>query len=142
MLVLCLDDLIGQSTSKTPIDEADQLARLLHGSQTFSSNRWYDKFLNVMIGTDGVFGFLMEHSGSEGLPVIRFGEEFIDYWSKVDVKKPNSVKNNPTKANLIRTFSNVSDDKLVLPGQVIHLQWLLEEFDISKLNEAKVHLDR
>lgn len=50
LLVLCIDDLSGQSTSKTFIDEADQLARLLHGSQRFSSNRWFDKFLNAMIG--------------------------------------------------------------------------------------------
>ena len=50
LLMLCLDDLTGQSTSKTFIDEADQLARLLHGAQKFSSNRWFDKFLNAMIG--------------------------------------------------------------------------------------------
>lgn len=51
LLMLCLDDLNGQSTSKNYIDEADQLARLLHGSQKFSSNRWFDKFLNAIIGT-------------------------------------------------------------------------------------------
>ena len=50
LLVLCIDDLAGQSTSSTFIDEADQLARLLHGAQRFSSNRWFDKFLNAMIG--------------------------------------------------------------------------------------------
>ena len=90
----------------------------------------------------------MEHSASEGLPVIRFGEEFIDYWNNVKEKKPASpatpgqmsAKNN--KASLIRTFSNATADKLVLPGQVIHLQWQLDAFDLSKLNEAKVHLER
>lgn len=57
LLVLCIDDLTGQTSSKTFIDEADQLARLLHGSQRFSSNRWFDKFLNAMIGKhQGVFG--------------------------------------------------------------------------------------
>lgn len=87
----------------------------------------------------------MEHSASEGLPVIRFGEEFIDYWSQVNDKRPNLSKLNLTaagKTNLIRTFSNAAPDKLVLPGQVIHLQWQLDAFDQSKLNEAKVHLER
>lgn len=89
----------------------------------------------------------MEHSASEGLPVIRFGEEFIDYWNSVQEKKPNLVKLNLTsssknKSNLIRTFSNVTTDKLVLPGQVIHLQWQLDAFDQAKLNEAKIHLER
>ena len=99
----------------------------------------------IYIGTDGVFGFLMEHSGSEGLPVIRFGEEFIDYWSSVKEKKPNLSKLNlssKNKTNLIRTFSNATADKLVLPGTVIHLQWQLDAFDLAKLNEAKLHLDR
>lgn len=57
LLVLCIDDLTGQSTSQTFIDEADQLARLLHGSQRFSSNRWFDKFLNAMIGTSSLSCF-------------------------------------------------------------------------------------
>lgn len=89
----------------------------------------------------------MEHSASEGLPVIRFGEEFIDYWNNVKERQPTGLcKPGPVsaknKASLIRTFSNATADKLVLPGQVIHLQWQLDAFDLSKLNEAKVHLER
>ena len=90
----------------------------------------------------------MEHSASEGLPVIRFGEEFIDYWNSVQAKKPAAglsklgQMSGKNKAGLIRTFSNATADKLVLPGQVIHLQWQLDAFDLSKLNEAKVHLER
>ena len=92
----------------------------------------------------------MEHSASEGLPVIRFGEEFIDYWANVKQKKPAAPANKQSagqmpaknKASLIRAFSNATADKLVLPGQVIHLQWQLDAFDLSKLNEAKVHLER
>lgn len=94
-----------------------------------------------------MFGLLMEHSASEGLPVIRFGEEFIDYWNNVKEKKPTGLAKSgqmsaKNKASLIRTFSNANADKLVLPGQVIHLQWQLDAFDLSKLNEAKVHLER
>lgn len=88
----------------------------------------------------------MEHSASEGLPIIRFGEEFIDYWSNIKNKKPNFGKltnlSANAKINLIRTFSNASSDKLVQSGQVIHLQWQLDKFDRTKLNEAKVHLER
>lgn len=122
-----------------------------------SSNVIYELFLSNSpfpasrpIGSDGVFGLLMEHSASEGLPVIRFGEEFIDYWANVKQKKPAAPASKQSagqmpaknKASLIRAFSNATADKLVLPGQVIHLQWQLDAFDLSKLNEAKVHLER
>src|SRR5690606_12455183 len=60
-----------------------QLARILHGSLHYSANRWFDKFLNVIIGSDGVCGLLAEHSASEGVTLVRMAESFFEHWEAV-----------------------------------------------------------
>jgi len=77
LFVLCLDDASQSSKVAKEPSEAQQMARILHGSLSFSANRWYDKFMNVIIGSDGVCGLLTEHSASEGITVVRFAETFL-----------------------------------------------------------------
>ncbi|GIY38645.1 carnitine O-acetyltransferase [Caerostris extrusa] len=86
LFVVCLDD--GMRTvpsystirkDSTTLELTTMAGHLLHGSGTDAgtANRWYDKFLQAVITRDGVVGFVIEHSPSEGITVLRFIEEFL-----------------------------------------------------------------
>lgn len=49
------------------------------GTHKFTANRWFDKFLQIIVGRDGICGINIEHSASEGITVLRFLEDFLDY---------------------------------------------------------------
>lgn len=49
LFVLCLDDdLNGENGNLINDERSSAGAQLLHGSKTFSSNRWFDKTLQVI----------------------------------------------------------------------------------------------
>lgn len=85
LYVLCLDDYISQTRNgrkaSTFVEPATMASHILHGSGTNnnSGNRWYDNFLQFISTKDGVSGFVMEHSVSEGITVLRFCEEFLNF---------------------------------------------------------------
>jgi hypothetical protein len=79
LFILSLDDATRGPGAGGWLSESQQLARILHGSSHFSANRWYDKVLNVIVGSDGVCGLLAEHSASEGVTLVRFAETFLEY---------------------------------------------------------------
>jgi len=43
--------------------------QMLHGNRTNSGNRWFDKTINFIVGSDGECGLTYEHSPSEGPPI-------------------------------------------------------------------------
>ncbi|XP_055944108.1 choline O-acetyltransferase-like [Argiope bruennichi] len=86
LFVVCLDDgtrsVPSYSTIRkdsTTLELTTMAGHVLHGSGTDAgtANRWYDKFLQAVITRDGVVGFVVEHSASEGITVLRFCEEFL-----------------------------------------------------------------
>ena len=65
---MCLDH-----NTKTPAtDDLDARSvacgQILHGNKQFTSNRWFDKTIQVIIAEDGVWGVNFEHSIAEALP--------------------------------------------------------------------------
>ncbi|CAF0831034.1 unnamed protein product [Rotaria sp. Silwood1] len=55
--------------------------QILHGGKTMfnASNRWYDKTMQFIIGTDGLFGLNYEHSPAEAIAVIQLIEHLFKY---------------------------------------------------------------
>jgi hypothetical protein len=55
--------------------------QILHGGKNMlnSSNRWYDKTIQFIIGTDGLFGLNYEHSPAEAIAVIQLIEHLFEY---------------------------------------------------------------
>lgn len=62
--VLCLD---GEGTLDANGVDTRSLAmgQMLHGNTEFTSNRWFDKTVQVIIGQNGVWGTNYEHSVGE-----------------------------------------------------------------------------
>lgn len=86
LFVMCLDSLVGapnsQQGTKEDEDEDVRAAKVLlngGGTHLFTANRWFDKFLQIIVGRDGVCGINIEHSASEGITVLRFLEEFLEF---------------------------------------------------------------
>ncbi|CAF0758861.1 unnamed protein product [Rotaria sordida] len=55
--------------------------QILHGGKTMlnASNRWYDKTMQFIIGTDGLLGLNYEHSPAEAIAVIQLIEHLFKY---------------------------------------------------------------
>ena len=55
--------------------------QILHGGKNLlnGSNRWYDKTMQFIIGTDGLFGLNYEHSPAEAIAVIQLIEHLFKY---------------------------------------------------------------
>ncbi|UYV80546.1 CHAT, partial [Cordylochernes scorpioides] len=77
--VLCLDP---------PLDSsASQDVRAKHlldggGAQGSGANRWYDKFFEVVVAGEDTCGVLAEHSASEGVTVLRYCQDLLDFLNK------------------------------------------------------------
>ena len=55
--------------------------QILHGGKNLfnASNRWYDKTMQFIISTDGLFGLNYEHSPAEAIAVIQLIEHLFKY---------------------------------------------------------------
>ncbi|XP_075216005.1 choline acetyltransferase [Lycorma delicatula] len=60
-------------------DETNILHQALHGGGSCynSCNRWFDKTLQFIIGSDGAFGVCIEHSPMDGIAVVQMIEELF-----------------------------------------------------------------
>ncbi|CAF5089048.1 unnamed protein product, partial [Rotaria magnacalcarata] len=91
IFLVCLDQ-----ADITDLDEEDDLVnfnttvkrdfvslgeQILHGGKTMlnASNRWYDKTMQFIIGTDGAFGLNYEHSPAEAIAIIQLIEHLFKY---------------------------------------------------------------
>ncbi|XP_072164689.1 choline O-acetyltransferase-like [Diadema setosum] len=85
IFVLCLDSPMDYPPAEVgkPIDADDEpLAHhMLHGggSSENTGNRWFDKTMQFIIGTDGTCGLNYEHSPSEGVAVVQLVEHLLRY---------------------------------------------------------------
>ena len=141
--ILCLDEQssirVGSnrrdSISRARMEPAYRAYQLLTGggSTANSSNRWYDKFFNFVVNKDGICGALVEHSGSEGITVIRFLHELLEYLENGQVNT-NSIDPSLRKMSL---NSSTGLDKVYH-----HLSFKLDEQLLKSLEEAGKKLDK
>ncbi|XP_041485899.1 choline O-acetyltransferase-like [Lytechinus variegatus] len=85
IFVLCLDDQMDYPPPEVgkPIDSDDEPLghHMLHGGgvDKNTGNRWFDKTMQFIIGTDGQSGLNYEHSPSEGVAVVQLVEHLLKY---------------------------------------------------------------
>ena len=90
IFILCLDKPVPLSfnhqssvdeTSAHERDDVSLAAQMLHGlgSGANSANRWFDKTMQFVIGSDGACGLCYEHSASEGVAVVHLIEHLLEY---------------------------------------------------------------
>ncbi|XP_018326513.1 choline O-acetyltransferase [Agrilus planipennis] len=135
LLVLCLDEALSnnfnshvQRGAKGHVaggrDETNLALQMLHGggSSQNSSNRWFDKTIQIVISGDGACGLCYEHSPSEAVAIIAAMEKILK----------------DTESQPINTEVPSACDHLPLPER---LEWCLEIEDFQKIEEAAQYLD-
>ncbi|XP_077504161.1 vesicular acetylcholine transporter isoform X2 [Amblyomma americanum] len=102
LLVVCLDRPLSSlrlrhyaslRRESVTLDLGAQAAHLLHGGSVAdgnAANRWYDKFMQIVVSRDGINGLICEHSASEGVTVIRFCEEFLQHMQQQYQQQPQA----------------------------------------------------
>ncbi|XP_064457928.1 choline O-acetyltransferase-like isoform X1 [Ornithodoros turicata] len=135
LLIVCLDQPLHLRPNYSTIrresftlDLAAMAAHLLHGgsADANAANRWYDKFMQVVVSRDGVNGFICEHSASEGITLLRFCEELLDHLQQQPISK------SPAKAP-----PNVSS-----LHQVTRLRWDLNEEFLAAIQDASKTMNK
>lgn len=132
LFVLCLDSLVSNSSNNSigSSHHSDQSAGgddkftrqdmedieyaanvILHGAGTkrFTANRWFDKFLQIIVGRDGICGINIEHSASEGITVLRFLVEFLSFIQA----NPIVIRGSPADENSKLGFSQESINSVI-----------------------------
>jgi len=108
LFVMCLDSLVGNSSepehpndTQMHIDDVQAANIILTGGGTklFTANRWFDKFLQIIVGRSGVCGINIEHSASEGITVLRFLEEFLQFIRNNPIGDPSLQANKMANIN-------------------------------------------
>ncbi|XP_023221857.1 choline O-acetyltransferase-like [Centruroides sculpturatus] len=95
LFVVCMDESNENLWKPTRWDSISkermgQMANhILHGNKSEHStgNRWFDKFIQFIVTKNGVNGIVIERSVSEGITVLRFCEEFLDFVRKDQPKR-------------------------------------------------------
>lgn len=116
LFVMCLDSMVsnGQRQQHSSgykmgeeISDVEAANLILTGGGThlFTGNRWFDKFLQIIVGRNGICGINIEHSASEGITVLRFLEEFLDFI------RSNPIESRTSNTNGEQTLAgNLSDE--------------------------------
>ncbi|KAL0965110.1 hypothetical protein UPYG_G00276920 [Umbra pygmaea] len=76
--------------------------QMLHGggSHLNSSNRWFDKTLQFIIGEDGSCGVIYEHAPAEGPPIVSLIDHVVAYTKKPEIAGSPVVPFLPTPRKL------------------------------------------
>ncbi|XP_053695535.1 choline O-acetyltransferase [Sabethes cyaneus] len=105
-------------------DESNMAHEMIHGggSEYNSSNRWFDKTMQLIICNDGSWGLCYEHSPSEGIAVVQLLEGIL---KKID-EAPNREENG-------------SQDHLPPPER---LEWIIRPEIEQRIREASRTVDK
>jgi carnitine O-acetyltransferase len=93
ILVLVLEN------SPPPTDpRSPEAARLfLHGD---ARGRWFDKSIQLIVATNGVAGFCMEHAGFDGSTAVRFAELLVEGEDAPSSDTVSEPRHGPTPSEL------------------------------------------
>ncbi|CAG2105566.1 unnamed protein product [Medioppia subpectinata] len=146
LFVICLDDCVSTKTTRNQRRDSIQMARmdptymastLLHGggSQFYTPNRWFDKTLQIIIGKDGIFGVISEHTVSEGMTILRFCQELIDYLEE------HPFHSNHHRKDSTKGFHN-RNSNVNLHNGVFPLHWDIDDNISFQLIESTKRIDK
>lgn len=134
LLVICLDEPLptsfncrlqkgGKGHNTGGRDETNLALQMIHGggSSYNSSNRWFDKTIQLVISGDGACGLCYEHSSAEGIAVIQLVEKLYKHAEEGQTNEPPAPSSH-------------------LPPPE-RLEWNLEADDHRRIEEAANFLD-
>jgi len=90
--------------------------QMIHGNKTNSGNRWFDKTIQFIIGSEGECGLTYEHSPAEGPPIANLMDNIVENQSVFESLLKDSVDGPPTYTpeklhfNLDQKVSDVISD--------------------------------
>jgi carnitine O-acetyltransferase len=58
--------------------------QMIHGNKTNSGNRWFDKTIQFIVGSEGECGLTYEHSPAEGPPIANLMDYIVDQLPKLE----------------------------------------------------------
>lgn len=114
LFVLCLDDGLVQSEFD---EKSSGAAQLLHGSKKYSSNRWFDKTIQLIVTPSGICGLNFEHSVAEALPFANLSDFVLDYIAK----NPFSSLSNERDSSLYRELNFTIPNEVKQAIETAHL---------------------
>ena len=139
------------SISRVKMDLSFRAYHLLTGGGTdlFTGNRWHDKFMNFVVGRDGVCGLVIEHTGSEGITLTRFLHEFLDYIGKGG---SGSISTSSSGSGFhSSSIQRVDSSKRMVSSEVIqrlnerkvfHLKFVVDDVVSRGIHEASKRVDK
>lgn len=125
------------------------------GTHKFTANRWFDKFLQIIVGRDGICGINIEHSASEGITVLRFLEDFLDYIKSnpIDINKQHQFQTTPDSCSSTQISATcITGDSITSPcyiepkspnalleesDKITPLMWILDDELLKAIDEAE-----
>lgn len=93
LFLLCLDKPLPKWDSNI-LSMAEKQCITGGGSTGNSANRWFDKTVQFIVGTDGVVGLTYEHSPAEGQPIAVMTDYVVNYINGNKSTLSSSVVNN------------------------------------------------
>ena len=61
------------------------------GSECNTSNRWFDKTMQIIVCNDGAWGLCYEHSSSEGIAVVQLLEKILNKIDEIPSLEENGI---------------------------------------------------
>ncbi|XP_045469830.1 carnitine O-acetyltransferase-like [Harmonia axyridis] len=109
LFILCLDNPLPKWNDEVLTLAAKQC---IHGGgiDGNSANRWFDKTLQFIVGTDGIVGLTYEHSPSEGQPVAVLTDHVVNYIEGNAWKSLPDVKTERYPEPLVFNITKELDD--------------------------------
>lgn len=157
LFVLCLDSLVKPSKLASRTDnlsdlEAANVILTGAGSNLYTANRWFDKFLQIIVGRNGVCGINIEHSASEGITVLRFIEEFLAFVQVNPIKSANQASEPTNNSQSSPNHVSITSPGYIEPkspselleetDKITPLSWILDDELQRDLSEAELNINK
>ncbi|XP_068610907.1 choline O-acetyltransferase-like [Brachionichthys hirsutus] len=126
LFLLCLDE----SSALEPSD-ATRALLMLHGGggDRNGANRWYDKSMQFVVGTDGTCGVVCEHSPFEGIVPVQCSEYVMKHMTGSPSRMATGVRELPPPRRLLWKCSPHVHGLLAASGD--RLQRLANSLDMD-----------
>ncbi|CAF1023544.1 unnamed protein product [Didymodactylos carnosus] len=134
LFVVCIDDKeIESKNYKNKNSKTLAALNFFHGGVTNTSNRWFDKTIQLIIAPNGYAGINYEHSCAEGGPIMAMIDYSLEYCQNASIPE------------LVRTTSSYTKVPISIPKhleqQIIdsrkRVDKLIENFDVTIVSYAE-----
>ncbi len=93
--------------------------------------------IQVVIGRDGIFGIICEHSASEGITVLRFCEQFLNYLEENPYQNTSWHRKDSGKG-----LQSSANSTLNVNKNVFRLQWDIDNVIAVQIQDSIKRIDK